>query len=108
MPDIVRKGIITTIETIFKDHGVTDAESKLNAFQTKVGQTTEGVNSKLTGLGEKLSKYYNVVVIAAVAGAIAKLADLAKAEDLAKTKFESLIGSSRKANELVDALIALQ
>ena len=107
MPDIVRKGIITTIETIFKDHGVTDAESKLNAFQTKVGQTTEGVNSKLTGLGEKLSKYYNVVVIAAVAGAIAKLADLAKAEDLAKTKFESLIGSSRKANELVDALDSL-
>lgn len=107
MPDIVRKGIITTIETIFKDHGVTDAESKLNSFQTKVGQTTEGVNSKLLGLGEKLSKYYNVVVIAAVAGAIAKLADLAKAEDLAKTKFESLIGSSRKANELVDALDSL-
>ena len=107
MADIVRKGIITTIETIFKDQGVSDAESKLNSFQTKVGQTTEGVNSKLQGLGEKLSKYYNVVVIAAVAGAIAKLADLAKAEDLAKTKFESLIGSSRKANELVDALDSL-
>ena len=92
MADIVRKGIITTIETILKDHGVSDAESKLNSFQTKVGQTTEGVNSKLQGLGEKLSKYYSVVVVAAAAAAIAKLADLAKAEDLAKTKFESLIG----------------
>ena len=107
MAEIVRKGIITTIETIFKDHGVADAESKLNAFQGKVNQTTDVVNSKLQGLGEKLSKYYSVVVAAAAATAIAKLADLAKAEDLAKTKFESLIGSGRKANELVDALDSL-
>lgn len=107
MPDITRKGIIVEIETLLKDKGISEAEQKLNSFQGKVGSTTETVNSKLQGLGEKLSKYYNVVVVAAVAAAIAKLADLAKAEDLAKTKFESLIGSSRKANELVDALDSL-
>jgi tape measure domain-containing protein len=107
MAEIGRRGIIAEIEMIFKDKGISEAESKLNAFQNKVGSTTDGVNSKLQGLGEKLSKYYSVVVVAAVAGAIAKLADLAKAEDLAKTKFESLIGSGRKANELVDALDSL-
>lgn len=107
MPDITRKGIIVEIETLLKDKGISEAEQKLNSFQGKVGSTTETVNSKLQGLGEKLSKYYNVAAVAAVAAAIAKLADLAKAEDLAKTKFESLIGSSRKANELVDALDSL-